>query len=147
MDNQANILQQLSFMGVQKSKISSLLSALEQNDGSFTVQTYKNYLNACDLLTKKELGLDHQRSSAEVAIEYRHRWDESVFYANTFSYFSNAVKGCMCILTGNHLFMCLWWSGSWCGCFVRTYRASQGPKCWFKHLKWYKAFAWITYFQ
>ena len=72
-DNQAIILQQLSVMGVQKSKISSLLSALEQNDGSFTVQTIKNYLNACDLLTKKELGLDHQMSSAEAAIEYLHR--------------------------------------------------------------------------
>ncbi len=73
MDNQAIILQQLSVMGVQKSKISSLLSALEQNDESFTVQTIKNYLNACDLLTKKELGLDHQMSSAKVAIEYLHR--------------------------------------------------------------------------
>lgn len=72
-DNQAFILQQLSVMGVQKSKISRLLSALEQNDGSFTVQTVKNYLNACDILTKKELGLDHHMSSAEAAIEYLHR--------------------------------------------------------------------------
>ncbi len=73
MDNQAIIFKQLSFMGVQKSKILSLLSALEQNDGSFTVQTIKNYLNACDLLPKKELDFDHQMSSAEAAIEYLHR--------------------------------------------------------------------------
>ena len=73
MDNQAFILQQLSVMGIQKTKISRLLSALEQNDGSFTVQAVKNYLNACDLLNKKELGLDHQISSAEAAIEYLHR--------------------------------------------------------------------------
>ena len=72
-DNQAFILQQLSVMGVQKSKISRLLSALEQNDGSFTVQTVKNYLNACDILNKKELGLDNEMSSAEAAIEYLHR--------------------------------------------------------------------------
>jgi hypothetical protein len=59
-------------MGVQKSKISSLLSVLEQNDGSFSVQTVKNYLNACDIL-KKEMGLDNQMSSAEATIEYLHR--------------------------------------------------------------------------
>jgi hypothetical protein len=52
-DNQALILRQLSVMGVQKSKISSLLSVLEQNDGSFSVQTVKNYLNACDILKKR----------------------------------------------------------------------------------------------
>ena len=72
-DNQAFILQQLSVMGVQKSKISRLLSALEQNDGSFTVQTVKNYLNTCDILNKQELGLDNEMSSAEAAIEYLHR--------------------------------------------------------------------------
>ncbi len=71
-DNQAFILQQLSVMGVQKSKISSLLNALK-HDGSFTVQTIKNYLNACDLLNQKELGLDHKMSSAEAAIEFLHR--------------------------------------------------------------------------
>ena len=72
-DNQAFILQQLAVMGVQKFKSSRLLSALEQNNGSFTVQTVKNYLNACDILTKKELGLDHHMSSAEAAIDYLHR--------------------------------------------------------------------------
>ncbi len=72
-DNQAVILQQLSVMGVQKSKISSLLTSLEQTEGSFLVQTVKNYLSACDVLNKKELGLDHRMSSAEAAIEYLHR--------------------------------------------------------------------------
>ena len=71
-DNQALILQQLSVMGVQKSKISSLLSSLEQTEGSFSVQTTKNYLYTCDILHKKELGLDYQMSSAEAAIEYLH---------------------------------------------------------------------------
>jgi len=52
-DNQAIILRQLSVMGIQKSKISSLLSTLEQRDGSFSVQTVKNYLNACDILKKR----------------------------------------------------------------------------------------------
>ena len=37
--------------------------------------------------------------------------------------------------------MCLWWSRSWCGCFVRTLRVSQGPKCRSKHSKWHKVFA------
>jgi hypothetical protein len=72
-DNQAVILHQLSVMGVQKSKISNLLSSLEHTEGSFSVQTIKNYLNACDILNKKELGLDHRMSSAEAAIEYLHR--------------------------------------------------------------------------
>jgi hypothetical protein len=45
-DNQGLVLQQLSVMGVQKSKISSLLSSLDQTEGSFSVRTIKNYLNA-----------------------------------------------------------------------------------------------------
>ena len=60
-------------MGVQKSNISSLLSAMDESDGSFLVQTVKNYLNECEILKRKELGLDHRMSSAEAAIEYLHR--------------------------------------------------------------------------
>ena len=60
-------------MGVQKSKISNLLSAMDDSGGSFSVQTVKNYLNTCDLLKQKELGLDNHMSSAEAAIEYLHR--------------------------------------------------------------------------
>jgi hypothetical protein len=72
-DQQAFILQQLSVMGVQKSKISSLLSSMDESDGSFSVQTVKNYLNASDLLKRNELSLDHLMSSTEAAIEYLHR--------------------------------------------------------------------------
>ncbi len=72
-DSKAFILQQLLVMSVQKSKKLSLLSSMDESDGSFLVQTVKNYLNTCKILKRKELGLDHQMSSAEVAIEYLHR--------------------------------------------------------------------------
>lgn len=72
-DDKAFILQQLSVMGVQKSKISSLLSTMEESEGYFSVQTVKNYLNACEILNQKEFGLDNKMSSAEAAIDYLHR--------------------------------------------------------------------------
>jgi hypothetical protein len=72
-DQQAFILQQLSIMGIQKSKISSLLNVMDVSVGSFSVQTVKNYLNTCDLLKRTELGLDNHMSSAEAAIKYLHR--------------------------------------------------------------------------
>ena len=46
---------------------------MEERDGSFSVQTVKNYLNACEILNQKELGLDYKMSSAEAAIDYLHR--------------------------------------------------------------------------
>ena len=72
-DRQAFILQQLSIMGVQKSKISSILNAMDDGVGSFSVQTVKNYLNTCDLPKRKEPGLDNHMSSAEAAIKHLHR--------------------------------------------------------------------------
>jgi hypothetical protein len=45
---------------------------MDESEGSFSIQTIKNYLNACEMLNRKELGLDHLMSSAEAAIEYLH---------------------------------------------------------------------------
>jgi hypothetical protein len=46
---------------------------MDESEGSFSIQTIKNYLNACEMLNRKELGLDHLMSSAEAAIEYLDR--------------------------------------------------------------------------
>ena len=46
---------------------------MDESDGSFSIQTGKNYLNACEILNQKEFGLDNKMSSAEAAIDYLHR--------------------------------------------------------------------------
>ena len=46
-----------------------------ENDGVFSGETVQNYLHACNILKKKGLGLDHNMSSAELTIEYLHKWD------------------------------------------------------------------------
>lgn len=41
---------------------------MEENDGMSTVKTVQNYMKACDILKRKELGLEHTMHSTETAI-------------------------------------------------------------------------------
>jgi len=47
-----------------------MLDSIEESDGTFSVKTLQNYLKACEILGWKELGLCHDVSSAEAAIEF-----------------------------------------------------------------------------
>jgi hypothetical protein len=50
-------IQQVSVMGVQKSKLSKMHNsmAIEDNDGMFSLETVQNYSKACEIPRRTEL--------------------------------------------------------------------------------------------
>jgi hypothetical protein len=63
----------MSAVGVRPSQLSVMLEMLDESEGTFHTSTVKNLIHQCELFRQKELGIDHNMSTAEKAMEFLNR--------------------------------------------------------------------------
>jgi hypothetical protein len=69
-DESKLLFERMSAVGVRPSQLSILLEMLDDSDGRYQASTVRNIVQKCELLRQKELGIDHNMSSAEKAMEF-----------------------------------------------------------------------------
>ena len=69
-DQSQALVQKMSAVGVQPSQLSVILNLLEDTDGHFDSKTVSNLVRKCELIIYKKIGITHDMSSAEKAMDY-----------------------------------------------------------------------------
>lgn len=72
-DHSKLLIERMSAVGVRPSQLSVMLEMLDESEGTFHTSTVKNLIHQCELFHQKELGIDHNMSTAEKAMEFLNR--------------------------------------------------------------------------
>ena len=67
-DQSQALVEKMSTVGVQPSQLSVILNLLEDTDGHF--DSASNLVRKCELISNKKIGITHDMSSAEKAMDY-----------------------------------------------------------------------------
>jgi len=69
-DQSKLLIECMSAVGVHPSQLSVMLEKLDESDGMFHTTAVKNLIHQCELFCQKELGIDHNMSTAEKAMDF-----------------------------------------------------------------------------
>jgi len=69
-DQSKFLIERMSSVGVRPSQLTIMLELLDESDGTFQTSTTKNLIRKCELIHQKELGIDHNMSTAEKAMDW-----------------------------------------------------------------------------
>ncbi len=73
-DHSKLLIERMSAVGVHPSQLSVMLEMFDESEWTFHTTTVKNFIHQCELFRQKELGIDHNMSTAEKAMEFSNRW-------------------------------------------------------------------------